>query len=111
MIVRRVVTGHSSTGNSVFASDSPVEPIALMLQPGLAIHRPGLITVPPESIRPMPSGIGAAPALSGDRYQPVTLVDNNPGRHGRALAAQIAYLPAYATRAAPACCGAAISSS
>jgi hypothetical protein len=59
----------------------------------------------------MPSGIGAAPALSGDRYQPVTLVDNNPGRHGRALAAQIAYLPAYATRAAPACCGAAISSS
>jgi hypothetical protein len=39
---------------------------------------------------------GATPALSGDRYQPVTLVDNNPGRHGRALAAQIAYLPEYA---------------
>jgi len=43
----------------------------------------------------MSGGIGAAPALSSDRYQPVTLVDNNPGRHGRALAAQIAYLPEY----------------
>jgi hypothetical protein len=43
----------------------------------------------------MSAGIGAAPALSSDRYQPVTLVDNNPGRYGRALAAQIAYLPEY----------------
>jgi len=82
MNVRRVVTGHSSTGEAVFVSDAQVEPITLILQPGLAIHniwgsdqppsfpdagampphslyfppvngfRFGLITFPPESERP-----------------------------------------------------------
>ena len=80
--VRRVVTGHRPTGKAVLVTDSSVEPIALMLQPGLAIHniwgsdqpptfpddgnmpphslyfppvngfRFGLITIPPESMRP-----------------------------------------------------------
>jgi len=57
-----------------------------------------------ESRRPLGSddglmisgGVGAAPALSSDSFEPVTLVDNNPGKHGLSLTTRLAYLPEYA---------------
>jgi hypothetical protein len=41
-------------------------------------------------------GAGAAPALSHDDYKPITLVGDNPGRHGVSLTARLAFLPEYA---------------
>lgn len=39
MTVRRVVTGHDATGNSIFASDSLVEPTTVALLPGSEFHQ------------------------------------------------------------------------
>ena len=36
--VRRVVTRHTTAGRAVVVSDSRVEPVTVMLSPGLAIH-------------------------------------------------------------------------
>jgi mannose-6-phosphate isomerase-like protein (cupin superfamily) len=36
--VRRVVTGHDSTGKAVFASDEPVDPVTIALIPGTEFH-------------------------------------------------------------------------
>jgi hypothetical protein len=40
-------------------------------------------------------GIGASPALSHNDYQPITLIDNNPGKHGLSVTGRLAYLPEY----------------
>ncbi|MEY2477817.1 MAG: hypothetical protein QOG87_3132 [Actinomycetota bacterium] len=39
MRVRRVVTGHDSSGKAVFASDEEVEPVTTALMPGTEFHR------------------------------------------------------------------------
>ena len=39
MRIRRVVTGHSPDGRSVFASDEEVEPVTTALNPGVEFHR------------------------------------------------------------------------
>ncbi len=39
MKVRRVVTGHDSTGKSVFVSDTEVEPVTAALLPGSEFHK------------------------------------------------------------------------
>jgi hypothetical protein len=41
-------------------------------------------------------GVGAAPALENNDYEPITLIGNNPGRHGLSMTSRIAYLPDYA---------------
>jgi hypothetical protein len=41
-------------------------------------------------------GVGAAPALAANDYQPITLVGGNPGKHGLSLTGRLAYLPDYA---------------
>jgi len=40
-------------------------------------------------------GVGASPSLSIDGYEPITLVDNNPGKYGLSFTARLAYLPEY----------------
>ncbi len=40
-------------------------------------------------------GIGASPSLSSDGYEPVTLLNNNPGKYGLSFSARLAYLPEY----------------
>lgn len=40
-------------------------------------------------------GVGAAPVLTSEGYEPIDLLDNNPGRHGLSLTARLAYLPEY----------------
>ena len=56
MNVRRVVTGHSAVGRSVFASDETVAPITLGLLPGTEFHRlwgaDGVSTFPDDGARP-----------------------------------------------------------
>ncbi len=37
--IRRLVTGHDTNGNAVFASDEQIEPITLALMPGAEIYR------------------------------------------------------------------------
>jgi hypothetical protein len=57
-----------------------------------------------ESRRPLGSvagmqfsgGIGAAPNFSNENYEPITLVDSNPGKHGLSLSGRLAFLPDYA---------------
>jgi hypothetical protein len=41
------------------------------------------------------AGVGAAPRLGYDSYKPITLVGNNPGRHGLSLTGRVAFLPQY----------------
>jgi hypothetical protein len=41
-------------------------------------------------------GVGAAPALTKDGYEPIDLLNDNPGKHGLSLTARLAYLPDYA---------------
>lgn len=41
------------------------------------------------------SGIGVGPALRSNQNEPITLVGNNPGRHGLSFTARIAYMPEY----------------
>jgi hypothetical protein len=43
----------------------------------------------------MSGGVGASPALSHDNYEPITLIDNNPGKHGLSFTGRLAYLPEY----------------
>src|SRR5450631_205699 len=40
-------------------------------------------------------GVGAGPALGSDSYEPIDLINNNPGKHGLSLTARVAYLPEY----------------
>jgi hypothetical protein len=49
-----------------------------------------------ESGLQVSGGIGAAPALTNDGYEPIDLLNSNPGKHGLSLTARIAYLPDYA---------------
>jgi len=58
MQVRRVVTGQTENGRSVFVSDERVDPITLQLLPGVAFHRlwgsDGPITLPVDGTAPVP---------------------------------------------------------
>jgi hypothetical protein len=40
-------------------------------------------------------GVGVAPAMAADEYEPITLINNNPGKHGLSMTARLAYLPEY----------------
>ena len=42
------------------------------------------------------AAVGISPALREELYEPITLVGNNPGRHGTSVTARLAYLPEYA---------------
>ena len=56
-----------------------------------------------ESRRPLGSaaglqidgGVGAGPAVTADQNEPITLIGNNPGKHGLSLTGRLAYLPDY----------------
>jgi len=49
------------------------------------------------AIVPREDGAGAAPAFKdGDGYEPIKLINNNPGKHGVSLTSRIAFLPDYA---------------
>jgi hypothetical protein len=50
----------------------------------------------PQGGLQLSGGIGAGPALRNDGSLPITLVDNNPGKHGLSLTGRVAYLPDYA---------------
>jgi hypothetical protein len=41
------------------------------------------------------SGVGAAPALSGQALDAIDLIGNNPGRHRLSVTGRVAYLPQY----------------
>jgi hypothetical protein len=41
------------------------------------------------------SGVGAGPAMTREGNEPITLVGNNPGKHGLSLSGRLAYLPDY----------------
>ena len=43
----------------------------------------------------MSGGVGVAPAVAADEYDPITLINNNPGKHGLSMTARLAYLPEY----------------
>jgi len=53
------------------------------------------IAVGQEAAIQFSSGIGAGPALTPDGYEPIDLVDNNPGHHRLSITARLAYLPEY----------------
>jgi hypothetical protein len=40
-------------------------------------------------------GVGAAPALTNTTMEPVSLIHNNPGRHGLSVTGRLGYLPEY----------------
>ena len=114
MGIRRVVTGHNGVGRAVFVSDSTVDAVTVMLTPGLAIHniwgadappsfpddgsvpvhstyfppldgfRFGLITIPPDSVRPA-SGLDVqAGAAEMERKLPglaAHFEPDHPGMH------------------------------
>jgi hypothetical protein len=40
-------------------------------------------------------GAGAGPTLGNHEYEPVELLDNNPGKHRLSVTARLAYLPEY----------------
>jgi mannose-6-phosphate isomerase-like protein (cupin superfamily) len=58
MSVRRVVTGQTEDGRSVFVSDEQVAPITLQLIPGAAFHRlwgsDETVTLPADGTAPLP---------------------------------------------------------
>ena len=70
MEVRRVVTGHDSSGRSVFASDETVSPLELELFPGWAFHQlwggDATPTFPDDGSRPPARAY--FPAVDGFRF-------------------------------------------
>jgi hypothetical protein len=40
-------------------------------------------------------GVGAGPAMTVEENEPITLIGNNPGKHGLSLTGRLAYLPEY----------------
>lgn len=69
MNIRCVVTGHDSSGKSIFAKDSIVQPITLGLLPGFEFHRlAGSDSVPqvPANTAPLPARY--FPPASGFRF-------------------------------------------
>jgi hypothetical protein len=40
-------------------------------------------------------GLGAGPSLEGNEYEPINLIDSNPGQHHLSLTGRVAYLPEY----------------
>ncbi len=48
-----------------------------------------------ESGLQIASGVGVGPAITNSGSEPITLIGNNPGRHGLSLSGRLAYLPDY----------------
>ena len=75
MRVRRVVTGRTASGASVFVSDEQVEPITLDLLPGAEFHRlwgtDEVVQLPSDGRRP--SAPGYFPPTEGFRFAFFTL--------------------------------------
>jgi mannose-6-phosphate isomerase-like protein (cupin superfamily) len=75
MRVRRVVTGQTETGKSVFVSDEQVEPVTLQLLPGAEFHRiwasDGPVALPTDGAAPPAHGY--FPAAGGFRFAFFTL--------------------------------------
>jgi mannose-6-phosphate isomerase-like protein (cupin superfamily) len=70
MQVRRVVTGHTSKGKAVFASDTVVDGITVAMAPGVEFHRLWCGDTPPtfpDAGAPRP-GHGYFPPLGGFRF-------------------------------------------
>jgi hypothetical protein len=49
-----------------------------------------------ESGLQIDGGVGVGPAMASDENEPITLIGNNPGKHGLSLTGRLAYLPDYA---------------
>ncbi len=73
--LRRVVTGHSSAGRAMVASDSRVEPTTVLLTPELAIHNiwgaDQVPAVPDEGL--MPAHVSYFPPVNGYRFGLITI--------------------------------------
>ncbi|HEY2685041.1 MAG TPA: hypothetical protein VGI93_16095 [Steroidobacteraceae bacterium] len=41
------------------------------------------------------TGVGYGPSILAHEYEPIDLIDNNPGRHRLAISGRLAYLPEY----------------
>jgi hypothetical protein len=41
------------------------------------------------------AGVGAGPALRGEQYEPIDLLNYNPGRHRLSVSSRLAFLPEY----------------
>ena len=70
MNVRRVVTGHNAEGKAVIASDEEVEPVAVLLVPGVEFHRLWGADVPPSfpGDGSQPAHVAYFPPVGGFRF-------------------------------------------
>jgi mannose-6-phosphate isomerase-like protein (cupin superfamily) len=100
MRVRRVVTGQTADGRSVFVSDEEVEPTTVELLPGAEFHRlwgsDATVQLPTDGAAP--TAPGYFPPASGFRFAMFTLAPNSATRPedldlGAALAELHAKLP------------------
>lgn len=83
MDIRRVVTGHDTDGNAVFASDEMVAPVTLAAMPGAEFHRlwgaDSPQTYPDSGVEP--SGNNYFPDVGGFRFGFFTLPPDQETRY------------------------------
>lgn len=108
MGVRRVVTGHSTEGKAIIASDEVIEPIRLALLPGFEFFRLWGADAPPQlpDAGSVPAHHAYFPPVGGFRFglftvPPATDVMMQDLDIGAALAAMEASLPGMAAHMEP----------
>lgn len=108
MGIRRVVTGHSTEGKAIIASDEVIEPIRLDLLPGFEFFRLWGADTPPQlpDDGSMPASHAYFPPVGGFRFglftvPPATDVMMDDLDVGAALAAMETELPGMAAHMEP----------